>query len=267
MENTMKLKFSLIIVTVALAALSSFNCSSPAPTPDNETEWRYDYADSVIKALTAKRDQLTAQKKAGDDEIASLKQKIDQAKADNKKCQDDLYALVGATEADVAAFREKLGRIEGRTRDLASLSNDQLADRQSDVDSLENDLNAMRGVKIAVLPEFYNRIISDASAIRALRREKNISTYTVGTWSKDRDCLWNIAKKPTIYADAFMWPKIWMGNTDQIKNPDIIFPGEVLKVPPKGAKSSEEEKAERRYWRHKREEAQTADKETAPAKK
>lgn len=256
----------LVMLTAVFAASALFSCSTPVPTADNEKEWPYEYADSVMKAFKAKRDQLADNKKRGEDEIASMKQKLEQTQADIKKCRDGIYAMVGATEADVAAFREKLGKIEGRTRDMANLPGDQLADRQEDVAVLENDLNALRGNKIAVLPEFFNRVVQDAAAIRALHREKKITTYTVGTWAKDRDCLWNIAKKPTIYGDAFMWPKIWMGNTDQIKNPDIIYPKQVLKVPVKGEKSSEEQKAERRYWRNKRA-AVSETKEAAPAKK
>jgi nucleoid-associated protein YgaU len=254
------------MLTAVFAASALFNCSTPVPTADNEKEWPYEYADSVMKAFKAKRDQLTADKKKSDDDLAALKQKLEQTQADTKKCRDDIYALIGATEADVAAFREKVGRIEGRTRDLAALSNDALADRQDDVTALENDLNALRGIKIAVLPDIFPRIVNDAASIRALRREKKITTYTVGTWAKDRDCLWNIAKKPTIYNDAFMWPKIWMGNTDQIKNPDIIYPKQVLKLPVKGEKTTDEQKAERRYWRNKRA-AMSETKETAPAKK
>ncbi|MBR9978341.1 MAG: LysM peptidoglycan-binding domain-containing protein, partial [Bacteroidetes bacterium] len=74
-----------------------------------------------------------------------------------------------------------------------------------------------------------------------------------GTWSRDRDCLWNIAKKPDIYGDAFKWPKIWQNNRDQIKNPDIIHPGQVLKIPAPAPLTPEEETAARRYYRQKRE--------------
>jgi hypothetical protein len=54
--------------------------------------------------------------------------------------------------------------------------------------------------------------------------------YTVGTWRENRDCLWNIAKKPEIYNDPFAWPKIWRANMDQIHNPDIIHPGQQLQI-------------------------------------
>jgi nucleoid-associated protein YgaU len=63
--------------------------------------------------------------------------------------------------------------------------------------------------------------------------------------------LWNISGKAEIYGDPFQWPKIWQANTDIIRNPDIIHPGQVLKIPPPGPKTDEETKAERRYWRDK----------------
>jgi nucleoid-associated protein YgaU len=80
-----------------------------------------------------------------------------------------------------------------------------------------------------------------------------IPTYTVGTWAVNRDCLWNIAKKPKIYDNAFLWPKIWQGNRDQIKNPDVIHPGQKLKIPPKAGLTKEENKALKSYWSKKRE--------------
>ncbi|MBX3042967.1 MAG: LysM peptidoglycan-binding domain-containing protein [Candidatus Kapabacteria bacterium] len=136
---------------------------------------------------------------------------------------------------------------------MQKLSEAVLLERQADVVALENELNELRASKISLIPEFYNKIIALAKDIRGLYREKKITTYTVGTWAENRDCLWNIAGKIDIYSDPFMWPKIWQGNTDQIRNPDIIFPGQVLQIPAKGPKSSDELKAERKYWRMKKE--------------
>jgi nucleoid-associated protein YgaU len=48
-----------------------------------------------------------------------------------------------------------------------------------------------------------------------------------------------------------MWPKIWQGNRDQIKDPDIIHPGQKLKIPTAGELTAAEKKAERQYWRKK----------------
>jgi nucleoid-associated protein YgaU len=50
-------------------------------------------------------------------------------------------------------------------------------------------------------------------------------TYTVVSG----DSLSKISKR--IYGDASRWKKIYEANTDQIKNPDLIYPGQVLKIP------------------------------------
>lgn len=51
-------------------------------------------------------------------------------------------------------------------------------------------------------------------------------TYTV----KSGDSLSKIAKH--LYGDADKWHAIYEANKDKIKNPDLIYPGEVLTLPP-----------------------------------
>jgi nucleoid-associated protein YgaU len=55
--------------------------------------------------------------------------------------------------------------------------------------------------------------------------------YLVGTWEADRDCLWNIAGKKGIYDDSWKWKRIYMANRDKIRDPDLIYPRQVLKIP------------------------------------
>ncbi|MEF2146598.1 MAG: peptidoglycan-binding protein [Desulfovibrionaceae bacterium] len=45
------------------------------------------------------------------------------------------------------------------------------------------------------------------------------------------ECLWWIAEYKQIYNDPFMWPLIYKANRDQIKNPDLIYPGQSFSVP------------------------------------
>ena len=53
-------------------------------------------------------------------------------------------------------------------------------------------------------------------------------TYTVVAG----DSLSKIAKRE--YGDASKWNRIYEANRDQIKNPDLIHPGQVLKLPQAG---------------------------------
>lgn len=50
-------------------------------------------------------------------------------------------------------------------------------------------------------------------------------TYTV----KRGDCLWNIAKK--YYGKGSQYTKIYNANRSKIKNPNLIYPGQVLTIP------------------------------------
>ena len=50
-------------------------------------------------------------------------------------------------------------------------------------------------------------------------------TYTV----KSGDCLWKIAKQ--FYGDGSQYTKIYNANKDKISDPNLIYPGQVLKIP------------------------------------
>ena len=52
------------------------------------------------------------------------------------------------------------------------------------------------------------------------------------SWTVTRtNSLWNIAARPEIYGDGNRWREIYDANRDQIRNPDLIFPGQVLVIP------------------------------------
>ncbi len=243
----------LVILLVICLFGNNLIFAQVAP-PENKPD-----AELTKKEAEFRIQQFQERVKSLENQLNSLNQKHESLKADLERinkdlqdCNDEILKLIGATRADIEAFRQRLGVIEGKVRELQRLNDEQLLKRQDEVKRLEEDLNDLRGNKLSILPEFYPRIIQLAKDIRGLYREPKEITYTVGTWAENRDCLWNIAGKIEIYADPFMWPRIWQANTDQIRNPDLIYPGQVLKIPTKGPKTSEEIKAERKYWRNKK---------------
>jgi len=66
------------------------------------------------------------------------------------------------------------------------------------------------------------------------KKEEPAKIYVVQWRKKNTDCLWRIAQ--TVYKDASFWPAIYLANKDQIKDPDLIFPGQKFIIPPKPQK-------------------------------
>ncbi len=249
----MKKIFLYMLTYIIFVNAASAEELIPAPPESkSDLELSCEEAEARIQLYKEKVAALKTEVEDIQEEMSTLSNKLQTIKRSYLDCEKEILRLCGATKSDLNAFRQKLGVIEGKVRQMKRLSNDELADRVKEVEALENQLNELRKNKLACIPEFYDKILRLAREIKGLYREKKVTGYTVGTWAQDRDCLWNISGKMEIYGDPFQWPKIWQANTDIIRNPDIIHPGQVLKVPAAGPKTDDETKAERRYWRKKR---------------
>lgn len=222
-----------------------------------QEEMRKKEWEKQIQEYTAKRNDLKAKLDKLEAEIKTLTAQSTEKDAEIAKCEDELYALFGATRADVEAYRSRVNALENKVTELTRLSNQDLWNRKGEIDGAQSELNELRKSKISLLTEFWEKLASIQQKIDGLKSTlAAIATmmerwYTVGTWSKDRDCLWNIAKKKDIYDDPFKWPKIWQSNRDKIRDPDIIRPGWKLKIPPVAPLTGEERRAANRYYREK----------------
>jgi nucleoid-associated protein YgaU len=68
-------------------------------------------------------------------------------------------------------------------------------------------------------------IVSGGGSQLSSREEQTQQTYTV----VKGDSLSKIAKR--VYGKASLWRKIYEANQDQVKDPDLIFPGQILRIP------------------------------------
>jgi nucleoid-associated protein YgaU len=173
--------------------------------------------------------QLTDQKSSLTKERDALKADVDKLTSTKvqtvQDCMDELYQLVGATSADVDNFRKSVADLNGKIMRKEGPK----ADRQAELDALKKN-------KISALPEFFDKVQNQMQrSLDAWTEAPKEIMYTV----VKGDCLWNIAKKKEHYGNAFAWPKIYQANRDQIKNPDLIYPKQIFKIP----NLTEEEKA------------------------
>lgn len=76
-----------------------------------------------------------------------------------------------------------------------------------------------------VKPEPEKKPVVQQKKKRETYSAPEVKTYTV----KSGDCLWNIAKK--YYGNGAQYTKIYNANKGKIKNPNLIYPGQVLTIP------------------------------------
>ena len=213
------MKISKYLLTV-LSLLLLFTVSIVA----QEEEMTSDEWEAEMARLRSQKDALTQQINDLQNDISKLKDQL-QGMQTYEDCQNELYALVGATKADVENFRNAVNELNGKIQRKEGPK----ADRQKDLDALKSN-------KISALPEFYDKVHNQMqSSLDSWVEEPQEWNYTV----VKGDCLWNIAKKDQYYGNGFAWPKIYKANRDKIKNPDLIFPKQEFTIP----KLTDEEKA------------------------
>ena len=185
----------------------------------------------TVEEWQAEMNRLQEKKTSLTNEIDALKTDIDNLNAqksgiqDYDQCIDELYAMVGATRRDVDNFRNAVNELDGKIRRKEGPKKD----RQTDLDALKMN-------KISALPEFFEKVHNQMQrALDAWVEKPAVISYKVVRG----DHLWGIAKKKEHYGNGFAWPIIYKANRDQIKNPDLIYPNQVFKIPP----LTEQEKA------------------------
>jgi len=129
---------------------------------------------------------------------------------------EEWQAQLDACRAREAAAASRIADLDRQIADLRrQIQNvdQQIATARSDVQRLNQQVSGTQ----AELER----------ARQELQRVRFPDSYTVIRG----DNLWNIAKKDYIYNDPFKWPRIFEANKDKIKDPDLIYPQQVFRIP------------------------------------
>ena len=198
--------------TIALLALLVFFSTSAFAQEEISTEeW-----EAEIARLTQEKADLTKELEGLQADVNSLTEKKNSLQP-FEDCQNEMYALVGADADAVADFG---GKVNTLMADISAKKTTK-ADRQAELDALKKS-------KLSALPAFYDLVHGKMQKmLDAWQEAPKEVMYTVVRG----DHLWGIAKKKEHYGNGFAWPMIYNANRDQIKNPDLIYPKQVFKVP------------------------------------
>jgi len=191
------------------------------------------------KEKTAKELALEAEKLA------------EQAKAEAIKRGDEARSTASK---NLAAARDVLANIDAALSDLGEDKGGELfVSRKDSLRDLEAKTESQlrgSGCNLLAAEEGSKTLLSGAKELLA-----DINSYALSVKAKKAaapvlhsvvrgECLWRIAGYSSLYSDPFLWPLIYSANRDQIKDPDLIFPGQVFEVP---KDSTEAEKAAARH--------------------
>lgn len=175
--------------------------------------------EAEMARLKAKKESLTKENEAVQNDVNALQQKLTSMKSYDD-CIDELYAMIGAKKVQIDNFRKAVTELEGKIRRKEGPK----ADRQADLDALKAN-------KISALPEFFDRVHNQMQKMLNEWVEEVVVKDVMYTVVKG-DCLWYIARRKEFYGNGFAWPKIYQANRDQIKNADLIYPNQSFKIPP-----------------------------------
>ncbi len=217
---------ALFMCSVAMVlSLSVFsNVSAQEKVKMKMEEYRIELQNWTQKEATAKSEIANC-----DAKIATLKSQIAETDGQIKDTWSQIYSAIGASEADVNAYRQKLNKLEQDLNALAALSPEELFKRRKEIDAIEAELAEMKKSRIYALSEMRNKVASLEGKIAQLRAKMPKGMYDDYTVNRG-DYLWRIAKKPDIYGDPYQWVRIYSLNTDQIKDPDLIYPNQIFKI-------------------------------------
>ncbi|HTY12517.1 MAG TPA: hypothetical protein VMF88_15750 [Bacteroidota bacterium] len=237
--------FSLCALLLCAAAVTQ------ADEKLSKEEWQ-----RQLTEYTSQRDNLKNQLAKLTKEVDDLRSTLASLDKQIQSVRNETLALTGASDAERKEFEQNLQDLEHRVAALLPLSNQDLYVRRFEVDTLQSIKDRLMKERIAAAERYYLRLQNIQNKIDNLRATiasaksaaESEEHYVVRSWSKYRDCLWNISKKKKIYDNPFLWPKIWQANRDQIKDPDIIRVGEHLKIPAPAGLTTAEKDAEREYW-------------------
>ena len=163
-------------------------------------------------------------------QLEALKMQIAQLDRANAELNAQILAAVGQSEAEIAAFGRELDAIIAQLEGLMALAPEVLIMQRGEVMAIDSRVAELKQSNMAALPEMLDKLSTIDQLLTELKAR--IAQPVVIDYKVVRgDNLWNISKKEQIYSDPYMWPRIYRKNKDQIKDPDLIYPKQVLAVP------------------------------------
>ena len=162
-------------------------------------------------------------------EIESMQAQIDSLEGEIEQEWKEIYAEIGTDEAGVQEFREQLQALDEKVSGLLALTPEELFKKRDEVKAAEEELAELKKDPRSALTEMQNMIATIEGKLTQVKNKMPKAVYDEYSVMVG-DYLWKISGKPDIYDNPMHWMRIYSYNKDQINDPDLIYPEQVLKI-------------------------------------
>jgi nucleoid-associated protein YgaU len=197
----------------------------------------YNYKEMKMDEYNALLQEWQGRLKAAQDAITQEDQRLETA----KKCNDDIQAQIDATWGEIyaavnsskegdQAYKKQVAQLRSDVSAFLSLSPEEIYRRKDELKTFKVKLAELRANDLGLLSD--NLAALDAVESMIKQAEEKGKPAVPDTYSVVRgDFLWRIAGMKEMYGDPYAWMRIYTSNKDLIKNPDLIYPAQVFRIP------------------------------------
>ncbi|HPR17656.1 MAG TPA: LysM peptidoglycan-binding domain-containing protein [Candidatus Cloacimonadota bacterium] len=194
----------------------------------------WDDLETELANLQQRKADAIAQKEQCAARYDELKQEEVAIDSEYQEVYDSILAMLNVSKDDVPVVLTRLEEFNQRIGNWEKLSDDELWKAKKSVRELINEYANYRETNESLVPDYRkefsdldNRIVNLEKSLDNAKPKYYEDTYTVvkGDW------LSKIAGYSFIYNDISKWPIIYRANRDRIKDPNLIYPDQVIKIP------------------------------------
>jgi nucleoid-associated protein YgaU len=180
------------------------------------------------------KSQAIADKDKLNKEIEELKKQLAQTKTTYSTTYDNILAKLGVSKDEFASIQDKIAYFKNKLQNYNEMTDDELWSAKKEINALIVEYQNYSKSKYAKVPDFVDDF-SDLNIkfenlknnLEAAKPKYYEDSYTV----VKGETLSKISGYDFIYNDPKKWGIIYRANRDQIKDPNLIYPNMVLKIP------------------------------------
>ncbi len=217
----------LLFLTILLFSVSSLWAQNTSYNYEEMTQEQYNqYLQEWQNRLATANQGI----KDHDAKQAELKSELESLNSEIDKTWNEIYASANSDNPGNEAYVSDLNQLKSDVSSFAGMSAEDIYSKMNEIDGFQKRLDEAKTNDLNFLSANENLINQIQSMINQATEKGKAAvppSYTVNRG----DYLWKIAANADVYGDAYAWMRIYTSNRDQIKNPDLIFPNQVLMIP------------------------------------